>query len=81
MGVHCFGLINKATWPESFTFGIKINCHGYLKILGLPASMLFTKNLQVESIKPKLTPTMTRTKCQNNLTIVNSSLEEKLPVY
>ena len=51
MGVHCFGLINKATWPESFTFGIKINCHGYLKILDLPASMLFKKNLQVESIK------------------------------
>ena len=51
MWVHLFGLINKATWPKSFTFGIKINCHAYLKILGLPASILCKKNPQVESIK------------------------------
>ena len=45
---HLFGLINKAMWPERLkTPGTKINCHTYLWIRGLPASVVLYSMIRV----------------------------------
>ena len=45
---HLFGLINKAMWPERLkTPGTKINCHTYLWIRSLPASVVLYSMIRV----------------------------------